>query len=62
MHVVITRDCQVNNIFYGKGNEVHVDKHLFNPDCMEEVKPSDEAHIEPVDNADSPPQTSKKKK
>ena len=62
MHVVITRDCQVNNIFYSKGNEVHVDKHLFNPDCMEEVKPSDEAPIHEANASDSPPQTSKKKK
>ena len=62
MHVVITRDCQVNNIFYGKGNEVHVDKHLFNPDCMEEVKPSDEAPIDEANASYSLPQTSKKKK
>lgn len=71
MLVTITRDCQIDGVFYPAWSETEIDDDLFQSDCMngvsipeqtEEFDPSleDEDTADEVDETIKPP--SKKKK
>lgn len=54
MDVCITRDCQIDDVFHHQGEELSIEEHQFNPDCMEkkeplpdEKEPHDEIHDDP---------------
>lgn len=37
MFVAITRDCQINGLFYSKWDELHIDDDQFHADCMVQI-------------------------
>lgn len=62
MDVCITRDCQIDDVFHHEGEELTIEDHQFNPDCMRRVEPLPEEE-KPTDEApDDPPPDNKNSK
>lgn len=64
MDVHITRDCQIDGVFYEKWNQLSIDPSNFNADCMSPVVVpptiTHDADSDPPEEIPKPPKKHKK--
>lgn len=61
MDVHITRDCQIDGVFYEKWNQLSIEASNFNADCMSPIVPQTIVQdTDPPEEIPKPPKKHKK--